>query len=113
MNVIERMDMFAESEPTMCVWCRHCGAVVCDGLWGYVCLRADNGKVLNRRHKGVIKPFPVNTENTRTGVQCVNADERHDCFEPTKLTDKRLRLLDALGLLDDTRIDSKVQKPAN
>lgn len=101
MDVIERMDLFAESEPRICVWCRNCGAVVCDGLWGYVCLRADNGRTLNRRMKGVITPFPVNTDNTRTGVQCVNADETHDCFEPTKLTDKRLRLLDALGLLKE------------
>ena len=100
MNVIERMDMFAESEPRICVWCRHCGVVVCDGLWGYVCLRLGNHRDLNKRMKNVIMPFPVNTEGTRTGIQCVNADERHDCFEPTKLTDKRIKLLDVLGLLE-------------
>lgn len=101
MNVIEKMDMFAESEPQMCVWCKHCGVVVCDGLWGYVCLRADNMKMLGKRNKGVIQPFPVNTGGHRTGVQCVNADEWHECFVPTKLTDGRIRTLDAIGLLPD------------
>lgn len=102
MSVIERMDMFAESEPRICVWCRHCGVVVCDGLWGYVCLSAGNHRDLNKRMKNVITPFPVNTEGTRTGIQCVNADERHECFEPTKLTDDRIKLLDVLGLLEET-----------
>jgi hypothetical protein len=97
--VLERIDMFAESEPRICVWCRNCGIVVCDGLWGYVCLAASNSRTLNKRAKGVIQPFPVNTENTRSGIQCVNPDEAHDCFVPTRLTDKRIRLMDALGLM--------------
>ena len=101
MSVIERMDLFVESEPRICVWCRHCGAVVCDGLWGYVCLKHGNHRDLTKRMKNVLVPFPPNVE-ARTGVQCVNADERHDCFEPTRLTDKRIELLDALGLLEGT-----------
>lgn len=96
------MDWFAESEPRICVWCRHCGVVMCDGVWGYVCLRAGNHRRLNKRIKGVITPFPVNTEGTRTGIQCVNPDEYHDeCFVPTKLTDPRIRLMDMLGLMPD------------
>lgn len=103
MSIIERMDLFAESEPRICVWCRDCGVVMCDGVWGYVCLRAGNHRQLNKRIKNVITPFPVNTENTRTGIQCVNADEHHDeCFRPTRLTDKRIKLLDAIGLLEGT-----------
>ena len=99
MGLIEKMDLFAESEPRVCVWCRHCGVVLRGGLWGYVCLNADNARTLGKRVSGVIQPFPVNTENTRTGVQCVNADECHDCFEPTKLDDPRIRVMDALGLV--------------
>ena len=102
MSVIERMDLFAESEPRICLWFKHCGVVMCDGLWGYVCLRAGHHRDLNKRMKGVIKPFPVNTDGTRTGIQCVNADERHDCFRPTRLTDGRIRLLDAMGYLEGT-----------
>lgn len=95
------MDLFAESEPHVCVWCRNCGVVVCDGLWGYVCLAAENGRVLTKRTNGTIAPFPPNTENRRTGIQCVNPDERHDCFVPTKLTDKRIKVMDMLGLMPE------------
>lgn len=101
MNVLKRLDLFAESEPRICVWCRNCGVVVCDGLWGYVCLAAKNGRVLNRRMKNVIMPFPVNTDGTRTGVQCVNPDEMHDCFVPTKLTDGRIKVIEMLGLMPE------------
>lgn len=100
-SILERMDWFAESEPRICVWCRNCGIVMCDGLWGYVCLKAGNHRDLNKRMKNVIQPFPVNTDDVRTGIQCVNADEMHDCFQPTKLTDRRIRLMDMLGLMPD------------
>ena len=110
MSILETADVdiltqimgFADSEPHICVWCRHCGAVVCDGLWGYVCLRRGHNRDLTKRMKNVITPFPVNTEGTRTGVQCVNADERHECFRPTRVTDKRIYLLDALRMLESS-----------
>lgn len=102
MNVIERMDWFAESEPRICLWCKDCGVVMCDGLWGYVCLRVGHHRDITKRMKDAILPMPVNTECKRTGIQCVNADEMHDCFVPTKLTDKRIRLLDAMGYLEDS-----------
>lgn len=101
MNALQRMDLFAESEPRICVWCHNCGVVVCQGLWGYVCLAAKNGLDMNRRKKGTIMPFPVNTDGHRTAVQCVNADETHDCFVPTKLTEKRMKLIDVLGLMPE------------
>lgn len=100
-DALTRMDMFAESEPRCCLWCRHCGAVVTGGLWGYVCLLPVHMRDLTKRIKGVVTPFPLHTENRRTGVQCVNADERHECFEPTRLTDKRIRLLDAMGYVEE------------
>lgn len=99
MNVIERLDLFAESEPRICVWCRHCVAMVGGYTWGYACTRS--AEEITRRHKGAIMPFPVNTEGKRTRVQCVNPDEMHECFEPTPLTSPRMRLMDALGLLPD------------
>lgn len=102
MSIIERLDLFAESEPRICLWCRNCGVVMCDGIWGYVCLRAGNHRNLTKHMKNVILPMPVNTEGTRTGVQCVNADEMHECFVPTKLTDGRIKLLDAMGYLEGT-----------
>lgn len=97
MSVLERMDMFAESEPRMCVWCKYCGVIVTGYAWGYACIRS--AEDMTKRHKGVIQPFPPNTGNRRTRVQCVNPDEMHDCFVPTKLTDKRIKLMDALGLM--------------
>ena len=100
MNMIERMDLFAESEPTICVWCRWCGAVVLGDVWGYVCLRS--AESIGKRVKNAIRPFPVNTEDRRTRVQCVNADEHHpECFVPTRLTDKRIKLMDILGLMPE------------
>lgn len=99
MNALERLDLFAESEPRICIWCKWCGVVITGHHWGNVCIKhAEN---ITKRHKGAIQPFPVNTGGRRTRVQCVNDDEHHDCFEPAKLTDKRIRLMDALGLLPE------------
>ena len=97
-STIERFDWFAESEPRMCVWCRLCGAVMLDGVWGYICTRSCED--ITKRVKNAIKPFPVNTDGRRTRVQCVNADEFHpECFVPTKLTDGRIELMRQLGLI--------------
>jgi len=98
-----RIDMFVESEPTMCVWCRYCGVTKrSDSVLGYVCLKSM--ETIGKRTKGVIKPFPVNTEGTRSRVQFVNADEFHpECFRPTLRDDPRILLLDELGLLGDWR----------
>ena len=97
-SILERMDMFAEAEPRICVWCRHCGIVLTGPVWGYVCIRSCED--ITRRVKSAIKPFPPNTGGKRTRLQCVNADEWHEeCFVPTKLTDRRIRLMDMLGLM--------------
>lgn len=99
-NVLERMDWFAESEPQMCVWCKLCGVVMRGDVWGYVCIKSCED--ITKRVKNAIKPFPPNTDGKRTRVQCVNPDEMHpECFVPTKLTDKRIRLMDVLGLMPD------------
>ncbi len=99
-NVLERMDWFAESEPRICVWCKLCGVVVTGHTWGYVCTRS--AEDITKRVKNAIKPFPPGTGGRRTRGQCVNPDEWHDkCFVPTKLTDQRIRLIDAMGLLPD------------
>jgi hypothetical protein len=96
-EVLERIDLFAESEPRICVWCKCCVAMVGGYTWGYACTKS--AEDITKRHKGAIMPFPPSTGGKRTRVQCVNPDEMHDCFEPTKLTDKRIKLLDALGLM--------------
>ena len=96
-EILERIDLFAESEPRICVWCKYCVAMVGGYTWGYACTKS--AEDMTKRHKGVIKPFPASTGGRRTRVQCVNPDEMHDCFEPTKLTDKRIKLMDALGLM--------------
>lgn len=94
---IRRFDWFEESQPRMCVWCRYCGYVDLGYEWGYVCIRS--AEDVGKRAKGVIQPFPVNTGGTRTRVQCVNADEMHECFAPTKEGSERIGLLRRLGLL--------------
>lgn len=96
-KVFERIDLFAESEPRICVWCRHCVAMVGGYTWGYACTKS--AEEITKRHKGAITPFPPTTNGKRTRVQCVNPDEMHECFEPTRLTDRRIRLMDALGLM--------------
>jgi hypothetical protein len=98
-GIIESINLFEESEPQICVWCRHCAAIVAGYTYGYACLKS--AESISKRHKGAIQPFPVNTEGHRTRVQCVNADERHDCFEPTKVGDKRMKLLETMGLLGE------------
>ena len=99
---IERFDPFVESEPRICVWCRYCGVVRRDdSVWGYVCIRSCED--ISKRVNNAIKPFPVQTGGTRTRLQCVDADEMHDCFMPTKRDDRRISLLDELGLLGDWR----------
>ena len=100
--MIPRVDMFVESEPRMCVWCRYCGVVRRDrDIWGYVCIKSCED--ITKRVKSAIRPFPVQTGGTRTRVQCVDADEMHDCFMPTLRDDDRIYLLDELGLLGDYR----------
>lgn len=102
MSDIPKMDMFVESEPHMCVWCRYCG-VVRRGkdIWGYVCIRSCES--ITKRVKNAIKPFPVQTDGGRTRLQCVDAEEIHDCFKPTLRNDDRIYLLDELGILGDWR----------
>jgi hypothetical protein len=98
-TILEHLFTFENSEPQICIWCKYCGAIITSGVWGYACIRS--AEDMTKRHKGVIKPFPPNTEDSRTRVQCVNPDERHDCFVPTPATSKRMKLLDAMGLLED------------
>ena len=97
--MIERFDLFQESQPRICLWCRDCGVVFCGGTWGYVCLRHGNHRDLTKRMKGVLTPFPPNVE-FRTGVQCVNPDESHDCFRPTPRDSARSGLLEDMGYLE-------------
>lgn len=99
LNVLQQIKMFADNEPHICVWCKWCAAAVTGGLWGYICTKSTQD--MTKRHKGVITPFPVGSGNRRVRVQCVAADEHHDCWEPTEITDKRLNLLDALNLLEE------------
>lgn len=99
-ETIQRIDWFAEREPTMCVWCRWCGVVMLGDAWGYVCIRSI--EAITKRVKNAIRPFPVNTEGKRSRVQCVNADEYHpECFVPTKRADKRIETIGMLGLMPE------------
>lgn len=100
-SILQQIRLFADSEPHICVWCKWCGAIVTGHRWGFACVRS--AEDMTKRHKGAIQPFPVRTGGKfRTRVQCVEPDEHHDCWEPTEITDKRMHLLDALGLLEET-----------
>lgn len=99
---MEKMDMFVESEPRICIWCRYCGVVKRDrNIWGYVCIKSCEN--ITKRVKNAIVPFPAQTGGTRTRVQCVDDYEMHGCFKPTLRDDDRIYLLDELGLLGDWR----------
>lgn len=100
---IDKLDFFVESQPRMCIWCCYCAVAHLskDEIWGYICVR--HCEDITKRVKNAIKPFPVNTDGKRTRVQCVNADESHNCFKPTERTSSRIRLLDEFGLLGDYR----------
>ena len=89
--------MYESTEPQICLWCRHCGLVVTSEVWGAVCLKYENGQWYGRRRRGSMAPFPPNWEQ-RPFLPLVSEDERRECWEPTRVSDERMRTLDNLGI---------------
>ncbi len=96
--MIEKFDFLEESEPRICLWCRHGLLLLGNEQDGERIACLWHARDESRQPK-VMKPLPPNV-SARTWTPVFNSDEHRDCFQPTKRGTPKMRLLEKLGYVN-------------
>lgn len=103
MNPTDWIRSYEASEPRTCFWCR----------FGGVVFGMDPFEALACRHAGVStwkkekkSTLPVNWDG-RPWLKCVSPDEACENWAPTKVGSHRMRVMEAMGMFDESRSEKR------
>lgn len=108
-DVVERIACFEAHEPQVCLWCAWGGVVYAtDPLEALVCKCPPHTKWVKEK-ASTLPPVP-DWPNARPFLRVVDAGEVCEHWRPTRVGSARMKVMQALGLLDDDTLTKRIER---